>query len=195
MEGSSHRNKISIHPPREGWDPCSMWSRAWRRSFQSTHPVRGGTGSYRKRSYGGVISIHPPREGWDAQYLALLSARGVISIHPPREGWDCRACPLSALPLRFQSTHPVRGGTGNYIARIILSKFQSTHPVRGGTRGKRCWARKPLFQSTHPVRGGTLLLRFFGRSIAISIHPPREGWDRDHPQRMPCAGHFNPPTP
>ena len=42
MEGSSHRNKISIHPPREGWD---YW-------HVTAYAADG-------------ISIHPPREGWD----------------------------------------------------------------------------------------------------------------------------------
>ena len=33
---------ISIHPPREGWDPAG-----------GSHPAKTS------------ISIHPPREGWD----------------------------------------------------------------------------------------------------------------------------------
>ena len=34
------------------------------------------------------------------------------------------------------------------------------------------------FQSTHPVRGGTLIGHVGGDHADISIHPPREGWDR-----------------
>ena len=34
-----------------------------------------------------------------------------ISIHPPREGWDRPLCLLFLKLSRFQSTHPVRGGT------------------------------------------------------------------------------------
>ena len=65
MEDSSHRNKISIHPPREGWDG-----------------VKAGL-----VSMASVISIHPPREGWD-QEMGFISMSSCISIHPPREGWD-----------------------------------------------------------------------------------------------------------
>ncbi len=43
MEGSSHRNKISIHPPREGWNLRFV----------------------RRCGHAHAISIHPPREGWD----------------------------------------------------------------------------------------------------------------------------------
>ena len=33
------------------------------------------------------------------------------------------------------------------------------------------------FQSTHPVRGGTIAFKDLPAFDAISIHPPREGWD------------------
>ena len=33
---------ISIHPPREGWDTQQRRLPRWK-TFQSTHPVRGGT--------------------------------------------------------------------------------------------------------------------------------------------------------
>ena len=55
--------------------------------FQSTHPVRGGTGASGSHAGGGAISIHPPREGWDGIDHLLLGVLS-ISIHPPREGWD-----------------------------------------------------------------------------------------------------------
>ena len=57
-------DRISIHPPRAGWDP-------------------DGAVVSRVR----LISIHPPRAGWDtAQKVADMIVR--ISIHPPRAGWD-----------------------------------------------------------------------------------------------------------
>ena len=75
-----------------------------------------------------------------------------------------------------------------------------------------------IFQSTHPVRGGTLEAIKGDLVKAISIHPPREGWDEafwaalavaagfqsTHPVRggTSCCGkrfaapqNFNPPTP
>ena len=67
MEGSSHRNKISIHPPREGWDV-----------------------GFQRRGKRDNISIHPPREGWDGLGFMPCPCPVGISIHPPREGWDDR---------------------------------------------------------------------------------------------------------
>ena len=32
-------------------------------------------------------------------------------------------------------------------------------------------------------------------ALAISIHPPREGWDYGHLEREFAEDHFNPPTP
>ena len=55
--------------------------------FQSTHPVRGGTGLGCRPAKPFAISIHPPREGWDEFHDAEW-VRFYISIHPPREGWD-----------------------------------------------------------------------------------------------------------
>ena len=80
---------------------------------------------------------------------------------------------------KFQSTHPVRGATGNADDAVKAFEFQSTHPVRGATEARPHgdgWllisihapregcdtVSRPaklmvfLFQSTHPVRGATL---------------------------------------
>ena len=59
-------------------------------------------------------------------------------------------------PVKFQSTHPVRGATRDLAAHITQSlKFQSTHPVRGATLHVRRVIIARVFQSTHPVRGAT----------------------------------------
>ena len=57
---------ISIHPPRVGWDYTLHSWRQGVQSFQSTHPVWGGTLAEFPRSQRRHISIHPPRVGWDA---------------------------------------------------------------------------------------------------------------------------------
>ena len=162
---------ISIHPPREGWDlmMCLVF-RWW--VFQSTHPVRDGTFGKYLYIKGGGISIHPPREGWDRGALPQR-LRLFISIHPPREGWDNRT-----RSLKYRTV-----------------KFQSTHPVRDGTRVAEKHCRKKRFQSTHPVRDGTYDVHGAGIVLRISIHPPREGWDRKMIGAGPRAKHFNPPTP
>ncbi len=64
-------------------------------------------------------------------------------------------------------------------------RFQSTHPVRGGTYSGVEASRPALFQSTHPVRGGTAAVDAAVGKTPISIHPPREGWD--HVFRVPAA--------
>ena len=64
------------------------------------------------------------------------------------------------------------------VTIVINLLFQSTHPVRGGTDNFLRFAdNETVFQSTHPVRGGTQLLFVILLKDAISIHPPREGWD------------------
>ena len=95
--------RISIHPPRAGWDlffrllpGCTFYFNPPTNAdniveyflFQSTHPVRGGTpaGSYSVKEK-------------------------IISIHPPRAGWDFDSAVSGILEGLFQSTHPVRGGT------------------------------------------------------------------------------------
>ena len=82
MEGSSHRNKISIHPPREGWDV-----------------------GFQRRGKRDNISIHPPREGWDQQQTEHTTQLQ-ISIHPPREGWDWRTDTQRMLHFYFNPPTP-----------------------------------------------------------------------------------------
>ena len=72
---------ISIHPPREGWDPLSKIQRGTAGLFQSTHPVRGGTPAAAAYVAAMTISIHPPREGWDlVDGLQRLTA---LNFNPP----------------------------------------------------------------------------------------------------------------
>ena len=75
--------------------------------------------------------------------------------------------------LRFQSTHPVWGGTPTCISTSCKRRFQSTHPVWGGTPRR------------HRPSGNR----------RISIHPPRVGWDRADVPFIGGKYDFNPPTP
>ena len=74
-------------------------------------------------------------------------------------------------------------------------KFQSTHPVRGATGDASDPDHDVRFQSTHPVRGATLLLSRGHAPLAISIHAPREGCDVTHPSASTPSTDFNPRTP
>ena len=197
------QRQISIHPPREGWDRTRCLCASARTAFQSTHPARGGTRQTRwacsrnlefqstHPARGGtqrarldvcpalVISIHPPREGWDirgalnstiGQHFNPPTPRGVgpharhvdfrrvsISIHPPREGWDTARAMGGASSTRFQSTHPARGGTGGHTKQASPTYYFNPPTPRGVGR---------ISDSLSTI------------SRVISIHPPREGWDR-----------------
>ena len=60
------------------------------RKFQSTLPVRGGTGTDFCGYVSSVISIHPPRMGRDDQKGYDAGAAYRISIHPSCVGRDQR---------------------------------------------------------------------------------------------------------
>ena len=76
-----HCIRISIHPPREGWDLTRGRMPTNWPPFQSTHPVRGGTVHEELQLPDFDISIHPPREGWDN--LCPLYAEGWHNFNPP----------------------------------------------------------------------------------------------------------------
>ena len=121
----------STHPVRGG--TVFMYLSELTSLFQSTHPVRGGTMHAADARRGIGISIHPTRAGWDSDHSCGLpklrdfnppTPCGVglrrrsradplhpISIHPPRAGWDAYSEQLLPVTMKFQSTHPVRGGT------------------------------------------------------------------------------------
>ena len=97
---------------------------------------------------------------------------------------------------RFQSTHPVGGGTGSAPPRVIrLRYFNPPTPWGVGPALYIAIAGGLPFQSTHPVGGGTAAAESTREYRTISIHPPRGGWDlHPSPARISSA-HFNPPTP
>ncbi len=78
-----------------------MPSLLWKISFQSTHPVRGGT----------RLNFIQNR-----RYLG-------ISIHPPREGWDKATWSETIRQISFQSTHPVRGGTSKIFKTLTKKTY------------------------------------------------------------------------
>ena len=81
---------------------------------------------------------------------------------------------------KFQSTLPARGATGPTGAKGDTGAFQSTLPVRGATQREiRAPPGRRAFQSTLPARGATCLGKLYHALLAISIHAPREGSDRD----------------
>ena len=82
---------------------------------------------------------------------------------------------------QFQSTHPVWGGTWSVALPWRLScDFNPPTPCGVGLSHSGLVQSSSLFQSTHPVWGGTVGGYNDPALCAISIHPPRVGWDKKH---------------
>ena len=96
---------ISIHPPREGWDRDSRDIITGDKTFQSTHPVRGGTAAAVPLITTRLFqSTHPVRGGTAITIDAETYEQ--ISIHPPREGWDMVASPDKTMQEHFNPPTP-----------------------------------------------------------------------------------------
>ena len=98
---------ISIHPPLAGRDAALKLRRSMDGTFQSTHPLRGGTLPQSIQTAQATFqSTHPLRGGT-----------------PVRDWWD--------RPDSFQSTHPLRGGTWSNCMTLIFFAI-SIHPPLAG---------------------------------------------------------------
>ena len=128
------RALVYFNPPTPcGVGPPSVRWPSTRYAFQSTHPVRGGTQNMIMRLFD-ITNFNPPTPcGVGLLAIMVLLVPCPISIHPPRAGWDIGVGVTVFRKLRFQSTHPVRGGTQLKKSKSTRQPFQSTHPVRGGT--------------------------------------------------------------
>ena len=149
------RGFISIHPPRMGWDAMCIVSGAFGGNFQSTHPVWGGTEDYTSADGTTSISIHPPRMGWDCSTRDRKVSVKLISIHPPRMGWDHVTVMDLQPSTHFNPPTPYGVGPKTDTNTPQQKRFQSTHPVWGGTTTAGVERDPTVFQSTHPVWGGT----------------------------------------
>ena len=169
---------ISIHPPRVGWDLQLERNYAGISSFQSTHPVWGGTFLRTGCLACPVISIHPPRVGWDQNGMPSPVRSLAISIHPPRVGWDSTCLPWILLVLAFQSTHPVWGGTSApWVMVGYVPHFNPPTPCGvGPVGGVRLFCHQDFNPPTPCGVGPGCSMCGFGIHM-ISIHPPRVGWD------------------
>ena len=145
--------KISIHPPRVGWDfhnvnkvthnrnfnpptPCGVGLRleghiGEAEQFQSTHPVWGGTGLPGSHECAGGISIHPPRVGWDPCDQYGQPSGQIISIHPPRVGWDPISERFTVSELVI-SIHPPRVGWDPLAPDLGTQEQNFNPPTRCG---------------------------------------------------------------
>ena len=168
----ANREKISIHPPREGRDggfrqgppvhgdfnppsPCGEGQAVlisirpeW--VFQSTLPARGGTYSREWATRLCLISIHPPRGGRDINNGN--AARDRPNFNPPSP-WGEGPNGLWRAPTQRHFNPPSPWGEGplRIMGLIPGSLFQSTLPVGGGTwPGKAACCPRPDFNPPSP---------------------------------------------
>ena len=101
---------ISIHTPLAGSDDGRTTRRPWRKSFQSTLPLRGAT-TFSK--VGDTAAV----------FQSTLPLRGATTPHTDHIRHN-----------EFQSTLPLRGATTGRERDMSGARFQSTLPLRGATR-------------------------------------------------------------
>ncbi len=167
---------ISIHPPLVGWDFSGITGFAPQADFNPPTPCGVGPPCHGKSGNGHRISIHPPLVGWDSPPWPV-SRPQAISIHPPLVGWDFQLRNWQRRKNRFQSTHPLWGGTDISGNSGDDAKFQSTHPLWGGTYRSSRRTRDTHISIHPPLVGWDMNASMCTRTICISIHPPLVGWD------------------
>ena len=142
--------------------------------FQSTHPLRGATGSLLAMRPDCQISIHAPLAGCDQ---AGHGARIVLADDfNPRTPCGVRLPPRGhPQSCSNISIHAPLAGCDNFESHTILSAC--------------------LFQSTHPLRGATETIWESGLTQRISIHAPLAGCDIPAYLSGRVPEHFNPRTP
>ena len=102
---------ISIHPPRAGRDGDVDAKLVSQHDFNPPAPCGAGRASYPRTTGKLQISIHPPRAGRDASDTPRN--RPLRYFNPPAPCGAGRFLRVLAADLiLFQSTRPVRGGTG-----------------------------------------------------------------------------------
>ena len=171
--------------------------------FNPPTPCRVGRARIR-RLRDVCLHFNPPTPCGVGLLSSIRPSAGSTDFNPPTPcgvgPWDLET---NAQSVQFQSTHPVRGGTtGESAGAVLYILFQSTHPVRGGTDGLLMLSlmllyfnpptpcgvghglcgsscNTPYFNPPTPCGVGPGRECYVNRSITISIHPPRAGWDLD----------------
>ena len=110
--------------------------------------------------------------------LLAYSSSSLISIHAPRAGSDVpRGCCVT-IAIKFQSTLPVRGATGDEDLCPDCKNI-SIHAPRAGSDLLELHSLKPCPISIHAPRAGSDVnaFQYDTRAGKISIHAPRAGSD------------------
>ena len=165
-------------------------------AFQSTLPLRGATNARSREIAAILISIHTPLAGSDVRRGPVEPARQGISIHTPLAGSDLQIKGLSAGPLTFQSTLPLRGATCLSV-RSCRSRLISIHtPLAGSDLAWRAENHRRNI-SIHTPLAGSDQLRLALHSLwgRISIHTPLAGSDTIGRNTAWMTSYFNPHSP
>ena len=163
--------------------------------FQSTHPLRGATGKLARREFSRLISIHAPLAGCDS--FCGISNLIVINFNPRTPCGVRLMRPYMSLGIpAFQSTHPLRGATGE---TTCMSRSWTDFNPRTPCGVRRDFMFPSLsvieFQSTHPLRGATSKTLQRSSNQRISIHAPLAGCDFSGFLLRSVQSNFNPRTP
>ena len=186
---------ISIHAPHAGCDVCPYCGKRVRPNFNPRTPC-----GVRRHAYASTVS-------GDSDF----NPRTPCGVRRARRGKTSKRS-------GFQSTHPMRGATGDRrayqryasisihaphagcdsVRSINLSKISYFNPrTPCGVRPFRLsrWISCRTFQSTHPMRGATFKQTPAKTRAKISIHAPHAGCDKDHGRGGRRGRDFNPRTP
>ena len=171
---------ISIHPPLVGWDYQILTLLRLSKNFNPPTPC--GVGQVAGESTTSSTDFNPPTPCGVGR-ASFQSGQGRRSnFNPPTpcgvgHVWQV----LSLSTFKFQSTHPLWGGTTRRRWLGCCEIFQSTHPLWGGTSEVTHTAKRSpnfnpptpcgvghfhlkiivdmiQFQSTHPLWGGTQII-------------------------------------
>ena len=126
-------------------------------TFQSTRPLRGGTGRTEAHGGSGAISIHPPLAGRDSGAAAQFAFR--IYFNPPA---PCGAGPQCArhadAALDFNPPAPCGAGRGEIFGRHYRIYFNPPAHCGAGHRGPCRRLPCPYFNPPAPCGAGLVLI-------------------------------------
>ena len=124
--------------------------------------------------------------------LLIETCETQISIHAPRMGSDNSAAPPAANSRNFNPRSPDGERQNAPILPGNAWKFQSTLPGWGATNPLAASRISLRFQSTLPGWGATRRYLALFHRVAISIHAPRMGSDRENGHLRPRYGQNHP---
>ena len=177
-----------------------MYAFPFQAVFQSTHPLRDATQSFRGWGCICEISIHAPLTGCDLDgvrseceeadfnprtpYGMRRNMKSIydifknISIHAPLTGCDTTEKGMNLTCIYFNPRTPYGMRQGKHMTNCKAEKFQSTHPLRDATYNKRKEkGKKKDFNPRTPYGMRHRACMNWNFKNIISIHAPLTGCD------------------